>query len=42
MPTKKGKKATESNLAVDVFEAWIEKQKARPVGAKPGFISGES
>ena len=42
MSKKKGKqKSTESTKAVDVFEAWIEKQKAKPVTARPGFISGE-
>ena len=25
----------------DVFEDWIEKQKATPVKAKPGFIAEE-
>jgi len=25
----------------DVFEDWIEKQKAKPVKAKPGFIAEE-
>jgi len=38
---KKEKKAAHSTKAVDVFEAWLEKQKARPVGAKPGFTSRE-
>ena len=42
MPKKAGtRRTTESTKALDVFEAWLEKQKARPVRSKSGFISGE-
>ncbi len=43
MPQKKksNQKATEGIKVLDVYENWLEKQKARPVRAKPGFISAE-
>ena len=42
MPKKTGRqKATKSTKPLDVFEAWLEKQKATPVRSKSGFISGE-
>ncbi len=42
MPKKTRKlKAAKSTKVLDVVEAWLEKQKARPVRAKSGFVGGE-
>lgn len=38
---KSNQKATEGIEVLDVYEKWLAKQKARPVRAKPGFISAE-
>jgi hypothetical protein len=42
MPKKTEKQKADKDVKIlDVFEAWLEKQKAKPVRAKSGFVSGE-
>jgi hypothetical protein len=37
MPKKR--KEAEAEKVVDSFESWLEKQRPKPVRAKPGFIA---
>jgi hypothetical protein len=40
MPRMKSKwKEPEMEKVIDSFEGWLEKQKSKPVKAKPGFIA---